>query len=93
MVVPLLDAKAAFDTVIHSHMLRRTYLAGITDIHWTLIKDFHTDAMSSIKWVGQTSQPFVVNQGVRQGGILSTDLYKLYINPLLIRLQDWQYML
>ena len=26
--------------------------------------------------------------GVRQGGILSTDLYKLYINPLLDRLQD-----
>jgi len=44
--------------------------------------------MSSIKWVGQTSQPFLVNQGVRQGGILSTDLYKLYINPLLIRLED-----
>jgi hypothetical protein len=26
--------------------------------------------------------------GVRQEGILSTDLYKLYINPLLYRLQD-----
>jgi uncharacterized membrane-anchored protein len=26
--------------------------------------------------------------GVRQEGILSTDLYKLYINPLLDRLQD-----
>jgi hypothetical protein len=26
--------------------------------------------------------------GDRQGGILSTDLYKLYINPLLDRLQD-----
>ena len=26
----LLDAKAAFDTVIHSYMLRRAYLAGIT---------------------------------------------------------------
>jgi hypothetical protein len=26
--------------------------------------------------------------GDRQGGILNTDLYKLYINPLLDRLQD-----
>ena len=26
--------------------------------------------------------------GAQQGGILSTDLYKLYINPLLDRLQD-----
>ena len=69
-------------------MLRRGYLAGITDIHWTLIKDFHINAMSSIQWAGQTSQPFLVNQGVRNGGILSTGLYKLYINPQLIRLED-----
>ena len=65
-------------------MLRRAYLAGITDIYWTLIKDFHINAMSSIKWAGRTSQRFSVNQGVRQGGILSTDLYKLYINPYLL---------
>ena len=53
-ILILLDAKAAFDTVIHSHMLRRAYLAGITDIYWTLIKDFQINAMSSIKWAGQT---------------------------------------
>jgi hypothetical protein len=31
---------------------------------------------------------FKIGMGDRQGGILSTDLYKLYINPLLDRLQD-----
>jgi hypothetical protein len=31
---------------------------------------------------------YTFGMGVRQGGILSTDLYKLYINPLLDRLQD-----
>jgi hypothetical protein len=38
---------------------------------------------SSIKCEGNTSTPFVVKQGVQQGGILSTDLYKFYINQLL----------
>jgi hypothetical protein len=33
-------------------------------------------------------QFFNVGVGNRQGGILSTDLYKLYINPPLDRLQD-----
>ena len=37
----LLDAKAAFDTVIHSHLLRKVYLAGIDYKHWSLIKDLH----------------------------------------------------
>jgi hypothetical protein len=76
----LLDAKAAFDTVIHSHLLRKVYLAGIDDKHWTLIKDLHENAQFN---KGNTSTPFVVKQGVQQGGILSTDLYKLYINQLL----------
>ena len=77
----LLDARAPFDTVIHSHMLRS--MAGIEDGHWGLIKDRHENAKSVIKWEGHLSQPFQVNQGDQQGGILSTNLYKLYINRLL----------
>ena len=53
----LLDAKAAFDTVIHSHMFRRVFLAGIEDRHWVLIKDLHENAKSQIKWEGNLSQP------------------------------------
>ena len=83
----ILDAKATFDKVIHSHMLRRVYQAGIDDKHWVLIKRLHENAVSSVKWADQRSEPFEVNQSVRQGGILSTDLYKLYINPLLKRLE------
>jgi hypothetical protein len=79
----LLDAKAAFDTVIHSHMFRRVFLAGIEDGHWGLIKDLHENAKSVVKWEGNLSQPFQVSQGDRQDGILSNNLYKLYINRLL----------
>jgi hypothetical protein len=68
-------------------MLRRVYQAGIDDKHWVLIKSLHENAVSSAKWADQRSEPFEVNQGVRQGGILSTDLYKLYINPLQKRLE------
>ena len=57
------------------HMLRRVFLAGIDDGHWGMIKDLHENAKSVIKWEGNISQPFQVNQGGRQGGILSTNLY------------------
>ena len=53
-------------------MFRRVFLAGIEDGHWGLNKDLHENAKSVIKWEGNLSQPFQVNQGDRQGGILST---------------------
>ena len=68
-------------------MLRRVYQAGIDDKHCVLIKSLHENAVNSVKWADQRSEPVEVNQAVRQGGILSTDLYKLYINPLLKRLE------
>ncbi|CAC5401952.1 unnamed protein product [Mytilus coruscus] len=83
----LLCAKSAFDVVIHSHLMKRLYHAGIDDKHWTIIQSMYTNATSAVKWNGQTSELFNVLQGVRQGGILSTDLYKLYINPLLNMLE------
>jgi hypothetical protein len=82
----LLDAKAAFDVVVHTHMLRRLFQAGLDDKHWTIIQSMHEGASSAIKWNGKISDQFEVLQGDRQGGILSTDLYKLYVNPLLDRL-------
>ncbi|KAH3825295.1 hypothetical protein DPMN_127168 [Dreissena polymorpha] len=61
---------------------------GVTDRHWTLIDSFHRDSVCSIKWRGSISTQFRVNQDVRQGGVLRTDLYKCYVNPLLNCLQE-----
>jgi hypothetical protein len=62
--------------------MRWVYHAGIQDKHWSLINSMHQKASSSVKWENKMSQ-FPVTQGVRQGGILSSDLYKVYINPQL----------
>ncbi|VDI09308.1 Hypothetical predicted protein [Mytilus galloprovincialis] len=45
---------------------------------------------STVKWQheqGDTSLSFSIDQGVRQGGILSSHLYKQYINELLSELE------
>ncbi|KAK3109204.1 hypothetical protein FSP39_025480 [Pinctada imbricata] len=88
--VALLDAKAAFDVVNHHSLLRKLYNYGVDGSLWNLVCDFHNNAVSAVKWNGQLSDTFNVTQGVRQGGILSADLYKLYINDLLNRMQDSQ---
>lgn len=74
------DAKAAFDVVQHTHMLRRLLYCGVQDKHWTLFESLHTEAISVIKWDVQLSSPFKISQGIRQGRILNRDLYKLYQN-------------
>ena len=42
---------------------------------------------SQVKWNGLTSKHFNIKQGVRQGGVLSTHLYKSYINDLPLELE------
>jgi hypothetical protein len=36
-----------------------------------------------VKWKGELSEQFILEQGGRHGGALSADLYNVYINPLL----------
>ncbi|CAC5392694.1 unnamed protein product [Mytilus coruscus] len=43
---------------------------------------------SKVKWMGDTSDNFNIRQGVRQGGILATHLYTLYVQNLLEELKN-----
>ncbi|MEW8547754.1 MAG: reverse transcriptase family protein, partial [Candidatus Thiodiazotropha sp.] len=87
LYIAFLDVKAAFDVVSHDSLLRKLFHIGLEGTEWSLIQSLHCGAESVVKWEGSTSQGFSVYQGVRQGGILSTDLYKLYGNDQLDRIQ------
>ena len=84
--IAFLDAKSAFDVVSHKSLMRKLFNIGVEGNMWTLINSLHKDAKSAVKWQGEISEQFRVEQGVRQGGILSTDLYKVYNDGLLDRL-------
>jgi hypothetical protein len=78
-----LDSQTAFDVVSHKILLDKLYESGIHPRLWTIVKDLYTGMSSKIKWMGEISQKFLIHQGVRQGGVLSTHLYKVYINNVL----------
>ncbi|KAH3872531.1 hypothetical protein DPMN_035750 [Dreissena polymorpha] len=85
--VVFLDAKSAFDVVDHSQLLRTLYHAGINDCLWLLLKSCmktHPVLLS----IGPNKWFLRYITRSTSGGILSTDLYKLYVNPLLDRLAD-----
>ena len=83
----VLDAKSAFDVVLHDILLRKLFHAGVESVSWSLIQSLHAEAESVFKWNSAYSDVFKVDQGVHQGRILSADLYKLYDNGLFDRLQ------
>ena len=70
----------------HESLLWKLFHAGIEGVTWSLIHSLHQEAESVVKWGGACSEAFRISQGVRPGGILSTDLYKLYGNDELDRL-------
>ena len=74
--------------VDHNSLLRRLYLYGIHGDDWLLIQDMYTDCTSRVKWAGLLSDTIDIQQGVRQGGVLSTPHYKRYNNSLLLHIED-----
>ena len=86
--IAFLDTKSAFDVVDHASLMRRLFHIGVDGALWNLIYSLHSNAQTVVRWMGQTSKSFYIHQGVRQGGILSTDMYKIYLNPSLNRMNQ-----
>ncbi|VDI46254.1 Hypothetical predicted protein [Mytilus galloprovincialis] len=66
----MLDAKSAFDVVRHTNLIRKLYHMGISEQCILLIDNLYKEATRKIKWKGQISGAFDIEQGVRQGGTL-----------------------
>ncbi|MEW8544220.1 MAG: reverse transcriptase family protein, partial [Candidatus Thiodiazotropha sp.] len=88
ILLTTIDTQKAFDVVDQNSLLRKLFLDGVQGDDWLLLKDLYSDCSSRIKWAGHLSDPFLIEQGVRQGGVLSTSHYKRYNNPLLLHLED-----
>lgn len=85
--VSFLDTSNAFDTVWRNGLLYKLFNHGITGKTWSLIQNCHSNTVSSVV-VNQTrSRWFPLYQGVRQGGVLSTFLYLVFINDLINELE------
>ncbi|CAC5356193.1 unnamed protein product [Mytilus coruscus] len=77
------DSQKAFDVVDHIILLDALYDHTQNHPLWSIVKNLYSGLVSRVKWKGTISDSFNIHQGVRQGGILSPFLYKVYVNNLL----------
>ena len=87
LFIASLDAQKAFDVVYQDAMLYKLFYADLHPALWRLMFDMYQGATNQVKLQNDLSRPIKLLQGVRQGSVLSTDCYKIFINNLLDRLK------
>jgi len=89
--VACLDQKAAFDSVWHTGLFHKMCELGLTGKILRLLIAAYTRLKCVVRVNGKTSDSIDVKRSVRQGGVMSTFLYLIYINPLLLELEKSNY--
>ena len=75
-----LDAKSAFDRVLREILIRNLFVAG-TNGHWLLYLDQRLKNRKTFcEYDRQLMGPIEDNKGLEQGGVKSSDEYKIYNN-------------
>lgn len=86
--VAFLDVQKAFDSVWHDALFVKLHSLGIAGKIWNVLVNSYTDLKCNIRMNGAISKPLIIKRGVRQGGVISTFLYLVFIDELLNQLQQ-----
>ena len=75
-----LDMSKAFDTVNHALLLEMVNKLEIPHSIKLLLKDIYSNQRVNVRYCGVNSEVWRLSRGVRQGSVLSSLLFSLYIN-------------
>ena len=77
-----IDFKKAFDSVLHEAIYIKLLKCEVGGLFYKLLKNMYSKSLLHVK-VGDTlTNSFISRLGVRQGDVLSPNLFKLFINDL-----------
>ena len=82
-----MDARSAFDKVVPELLIRNLYKAGMDGNTINLINNRLKNRLTYIDWDKNIMGPIRDEHGVEQGGINSSDYYKIYSNENLTNAQ------
>ena len=87
MFICSMDMTKAFDLVKHSVLFDKLLSTNIPKVFIRLLFFTYYNQRAFVKWNDESSTLFPMHNGVRQGAILSSVLYCVYMNDLYIILR------
>ena len=84
----MLDATKAFDRVEYCKLFSGLLRRKLPAVYIRLLLNMYTNHLTRVSWNGICSSPFVVGNGVKQGGVISPVLFCVYIDTLLVALKN-----
>ena len=76
--ITLIDYSKAFDNASHSQLFNIMIQIGFAINPVYLIKNFYVKQETRIQWKNWHTEPFSIGKGVKQGCILSLNLFSIY---------------
>ena len=86
-----IDISKAFDSVDHEILMNRLIENGVPSIYVDIIKYWYGNQIVQVKYLSCISDEWLIQNGVRQGGVLSGLFFSLYIDSLLKKINNNKY--
>ena len=71
----LLDATKAFDRENYCKLFQLLLKRNIPSVYLCFLLNLYTNSVARVSWNGILSKPFIIQNGVKQGGIISAVLF------------------
>lgn len=88
MYVLFLDAESAFDVVLKEFVIKNLFFAGTTGDTLSYLNNRLENRQTFLDWNGQVMGPINDERGLEQGGVSSSDFYKIFSQEQLVMAQN-----
>ena len=88
VLTSFLDCSKAFDKLSHAGLFIKLIERNVPLCFIDLLIYWLSNLSSRCRWRGILSDPYSVTSGIKQGGILSPDLFNIYVDDLLKLLRE-----
>jgi len=86
-----LDASKAFDRLNHYKLFATLYKKNLSLIFINIIINWYQKLSVVVKWQGAYSLPLTVHSGTKQGSIISSIIFNMYVDCMISNLKSSKY--